>query len=63
MKIKNESTELFSSENGCLFYLTETEMQNTDGGVFALAGLIVGAAALSYQLFKFGFDLGREAAK
>ncbi len=63
MKSNLNSIDLVHLKIDGLSNLSEKEMQETDGGMLGLIGLIVGATALSYQLFKFGWDLGREAAK
>lgn len=63
MKSSSKSHKLASLAIDSLTPLSKAELKNTNGGVLGLLGLMVGATALSYQLFKFGWDAGVAAAK
>lgn len=39
--------------------LKTEELSRINGGIW-IVGALIGGAALSFQLYKFGFDLGRE---
>lgn len=60
LKKTNNLDKLISND---LVLLTEKEASEINGGILGLLGLIVGSTALSYQLFKFGWDAGVQAAK
>ncbi|RLJ77009.1 hypothetical protein [Pedobacter alluvionis] len=63
MKSLNKISKLNSIKIDNLKELSEQEIIETNGGILGLLGLVVGATALSYQLFKFGWDAGVAAAK
>ncbi|MBE5318983.1 hypothetical protein IM793_07440 [Pedobacter sp. MR2016-19] len=63
MKSLNKISKLNSLKIDNLKELSEQEIIETNGGILGLLGLVVGATALSYQLFKFGWDAGVAAAK